>query len=226
MSKLNFAQNCDSRSHCWTHSWIHSIYTYHSILIFYIRFCIRITSFLLLSFPWLPQSLHASRIVVSEVWLWTVHTVNSLLFAGINVCVFETKPCLWELIFAVGSGIVNYLGTWIMFAGTQCIYFRDLKVVTNISQINPSRTLLNLQYIFSHRLRFVHMAALIARFHCTVVTDVCYRHDRRGVRPVEHGSPSLRVLYTEGAEVFMACYHTTVRHRYLQWSLSFKTLLF
>ncbi len=37
--------------------------------------------------------------------------VNSLMFAGINICIFETKPCLWGLIFAVSSGlVVNYLG--------------------------------------------------------------------------------------------------------------------
>ena len=40
-----------------------------------------------------------------------VSTVNSLMFAGINVSVFETKPCLRGLIFAVSSGLVNYLGT-------------------------------------------------------------------------------------------------------------------
>ncbi len=38
-------------------------------------------------------------------------TVNSLMFAGINVCVFETKPCSWGLIFAANSGLVSYLGT-------------------------------------------------------------------------------------------------------------------
>ena len=34
-------------------------------------------------------------------------TVNSLMFAGINVCVFEAKPCSWGLIFAVSSGPVS-----------------------------------------------------------------------------------------------------------------------
>ena len=38
------------------------------------------------------------------------NTVNSLMFAGINVCVFETKPCSRGIIFAVSSGLVNYLG--------------------------------------------------------------------------------------------------------------------
>ena len=32
-------------------------------------------------------------------------TVNSLMFTGINVCVFETKPCLRGLLFAVSSGL-------------------------------------------------------------------------------------------------------------------------
>ncbi len=38
-------------------------------------------------------------------------TVNSLMFAGINVCVFVTKPCSWGLMFAVSLGLVSYLGT-------------------------------------------------------------------------------------------------------------------
>ncbi len=33
------------------------------------------------------------------------NTVNSLIFAGINVCVFESKPCSQGLIFAVSSGL-------------------------------------------------------------------------------------------------------------------------
>ncbi len=37
--------------------------------------------------------------------------VNSLKFAVIIVCVFETKPCSRGLIFVVSSGLVNYLGT-------------------------------------------------------------------------------------------------------------------
>ncbi len=41
---------------------------------------------------------------------YTTYTVNSLMFAGINVCMFETKPCLWGLIFVVSSGLVSYLG--------------------------------------------------------------------------------------------------------------------
>ncbi len=33
------------------------------------------------------------------------------MFVGINVCVFETKPCLHGFIFALSSGLVNYVGT-------------------------------------------------------------------------------------------------------------------
>ncbi len=40
-----------------------------------------------------------------------VFTINSFMFAGINVCVFEAKLYLWGLIFAVNSGLVSYLGT-------------------------------------------------------------------------------------------------------------------
>ena len=32
------------------------------------------------------------------------------MFAGIAVCVFETRPFSWRLIFTVSSGLVNYLG--------------------------------------------------------------------------------------------------------------------
>ena len=42
------------------------------------------------------------------------------MLAGINVCVLQTKPCLRGLIFPLISGhagLVNYLGTQIMFAG-------------------------------------------------------------------------------------------------------------
>ncbi len=38
-----------------------------------------------------------------------LYTVYSLMYAGINVCVFETKPCSQGLIFAVSSGLANYL---------------------------------------------------------------------------------------------------------------------
>ncbi len=50
----------------------------------------------------------------TERLLLLVHwsnTVNSLMFAGINVCVFKTKPCSRGLIFVVSSGLVSYLGT-------------------------------------------------------------------------------------------------------------------
>ncbi len=49
-----------------------------------------------------------------------LHAVNSLTFAGINICIFETKRCLRGLIFAVRPGLINYLGTGIVFAD---IYF-------------------------------------------------------------------------------------------------------
>ncbi len=38
-------------------------------------------------------------------------TINSLMFAGINVCVFGTKPCSRGLIFAVSLGLISCLGT-------------------------------------------------------------------------------------------------------------------
>ncbi len=44
----------------------------------------------------------------------------------------------------VSSGLANYVGTYIMFAG---IYFCNLK---QNHQISPSQTLMNLQYIVVH----------------------------------------------------------------------------
>ncbi len=56
---------------------------------------------------------------------------------------FETKPYLRGLIFAVTLGLVSCLGTGIMFAGYLVLRFKDGR---EIRQINPSQTLINLQY--------------------------------------------------------------------------------
>ncbi len=62
-------------------------------------------------------------------------TVNSLMlnFVDINACVFEPKPCLQGLIFAVSSGLVNYLGAW---QHELCfwVFFRHLKMVVNFAK--------------------------------------------------------------------------------------------
>ncbi len=71
-----------------------------------------------------------NKVLVSDPEINT-YVVNSLMFMGINVCVFETKPGLLGLIFAVTSGLINYLGTWIMFAGT---YFCELKMVATFAK--------------------------------------------------------------------------------------------
>ena len=63
-------------------------------------------------------------------------TINSLMFAEINVCVFETKPWLQGLIFAVSSGLVNYLCEHLFLRFNDGHEFR---------QISPSQTLMNLQ---------------------------------------------------------------------------------
>ena len=68
------------------------------------------------------------------------NTVNLLMFAWITVCIFETKPCSRGLICAVKSGLANYLG---MFAGYLLLRFED---GCKFYQINPSQTLMNLQY--------------------------------------------------------------------------------
>ncbi len=62
---------------------------------------------------------------------YTTVNLPVLMFVGINVDVFETKPCSRGLIFTISSGLVDYLGTWIMFAG---IYFYNSKVVMKIAK--------------------------------------------------------------------------------------------
>ena len=98
------------------------------------------------SCAWLTPAVHPPLIPwhckgsVSPIGLYTV---NSLMFTGINVCIFETKPCSWGLIFAVSLGLVSCLGTWIMFAGYLFLGFKD---GCEICQINRLHTLMNLQY--------------------------------------------------------------------------------
>ncbi len=60
------------------------------------------------------------------------------MFAGINVCIFETKTCSQGLIFAVSSGVINYLGTSFMFPA---IYFCDFNMIAKIA--NKSLTNIN-----------------------------------------------------------------------------------
>ena len=55
----------------------------------------------------------AHSITLVNTW-YQAHAVNSLMFImfmGINVCVFETKPCSRGLVFVGVSGLVNYLGS-------------------------------------------------------------------------------------------------------------------
>ncbi len=68
------------------------------------------------------------------------------MFAGINICVFETKLSSWGLIFVARSSLVNYLGTLIYVCVYMylCLQFED---DGEFPQINPSQTLMNLQYV-------------------------------------------------------------------------------
>ena len=79
------------------------------------------------------------------------------MFTGINVCVFEAKPCSQGLIFAVSSGLqtlVSYLGTGIMFAWYLFLRFKDGR---EICQINPLQTLMNCQYLNWFDIHYVDM---------------------------------------------------------------------
>ncbi len=69
------------------------------------------------------------------------YAINSLMFVGINVCIFETKLCLRRLIFAVSSGLVNYLAMNYV-CGYLFLRFKDCH---EFQQINPSQTLMKLQ---------------------------------------------------------------------------------
>ncbi len=53
------------------------------------------------------------------------YTVNSLMFVGINVRIFETRPCARGLTFAVSTGLVNYLSAHELYMFAH-IYFCDL----------------------------------------------------------------------------------------------------
>ncbi len=57
------------------------------------------------------------------------------MFAGINVSVFETKPCWRGLIFGVSLGLVSCLGTWIMFAGYLFLRNSPNKSLANINEL-------------------------------------------------------------------------------------------
>ncbi len=98
------------------------------------------------------------------------------MFAGINVCAFETKPCSRGLIFAVSLGLVSCLGTWIMFAGYLFLRYKDGR---EIRQINPSQTLMNLQYFslletFDRRFKFYQIYYVVKEYHFTSVAHCRY----------------------------------------------------
>ncbi len=67
------------------------------------------------------------------------------MFVGIKVCVFEIKLSSPALIFVVSSSTVNF---W-KYLCYVCWYlcFCDFKDGREICQINPSQTLMNLQYM-------------------------------------------------------------------------------
>ncbi len=68
-------------------------------------------------------------------------TINSLMFAGINVCIFKTQPYSQELIFAFSSCLVklsrymNYVYEYLFLQFKDGLEFR---------QINPSQTSMTL----------------------------------------------------------------------------------
>ncbi len=59
------------------------------------------------------------------------------MFVGINVCVFETRPS-WGLIFAVSSGLANYLGTHEL-----CLRL-FMFVILKRSRNSPNKSLVNI----------------------------------------------------------------------------------
>ncbi len=72
-----------------------------------------------------------------------VITVNSLMFAGINVCIFETKT-MFAGINICGQPRSCYLSRYMIYV---CVYlFLRFQRGRENRQINPSQTLMNLQY--------------------------------------------------------------------------------
>ncbi len=55
---------------------------------------------------------------------------------------FETKPCMQRHMFVFSSGLDNFLGTHENYV---CGY--SIKDGRDFRQINPSQTLMNLQYV-------------------------------------------------------------------------------
>ncbi len=64
-------------------------------------------------------------------------TVNSLMFAGINVCVLEANTCSWGLIVAVISVPVSYLGTSIVCGVLNL-------AISRLSRNSPNKSIANI----------------------------------------------------------------------------------
>ncbi len=72
-----------------------------------------------------------SECIVRNVIVRNIATVNSLMFAGINVCVCKAKTCSWGLLFAVSSVPVSYLVYMNCLRG---IKFCNLKMVAKFAK--------------------------------------------------------------------------------------------
>ncbi len=89
------------------------------------------------SSPTDPQmTLNNLRSKILHIYVTT--TVNSFMFTVINVCVFETKRLFAGINTCGCSGLVNYVGTWIMLGS---IYFYDLEMITNFAKENPRKNI-------------------------------------------------------------------------------------
>ncbi len=90
------------------------------------------------------------------------------MFAGINVCVFETRPCSWGLIFAVSSGLGNYLGTYEL-----CLLVFMFAILKR-SQNSPNKSLTNINEftVYIDSMRHIY-GALCPITHCIMTALIC-----------------------------------------------------
>ncbi len=136
------------------------------------------------------------------------------MFAGINVCIFETKTYLQELIFAVSSELVNYLGTGIMIAA---IYFRDLKVVANFA----NKFLANINEFFTATINDLLYQTWSRIFNITCSYNkpgwmrisleiICYQR----ANILWSSGPGIMLWYTESIAIFWSVgMKTEIQHK-------------
>ena len=97
---------------------------------------------------------------------WSVNLL--MVVTGINACVFETKPCLRGLIFAVSSGLVDYLGTHAL-----CLRV-FIFAIYRWSWISPNKSLANITEftVFAYPLIMFTIAWFKTMLACHIISNM------------------------------------------------------